>query len=645
MSNPPKHLYEFGDFRFDPERPRLTRKGEVVSLTPKALEVLLVLVQSGGAPIEKEELMQKVWPDTFVEEGNLSVHIFALRKALGENGEGRRYIETVPKQGYRFTSSVRKVNPNDSALIVERHAQSIVTIEEQRESFQDKEFPASLAKSQAIFKDAPGRHRYAQVVVVASLLLAVTCAFIYFRGNSRSTVPVQLRSIAVLPFKPLSPGAGDEYFRTGMADALIIKLGSLRQIVVRPTSSVLAYTDSTEDSQTIGRRLAVDAVLEGFIQRDGERIRATVRLVNVRDGSQLWAGRFDDSFTSVFAVQDSISAQVAHSLSPTLIKDEEQRALAKHYTNNTEAYLEYLKGRYFWGKRTEESLRRSIESFQKAIELDPNYALAYAGLADSYALLVWNVGPVDPDLINKARLAARKALELDSSLAEAHASLAFTRCWYEWDFEGAETEYEKAIALNPNYATAHHWYGEFLVLMGRFDEGFRQLKRAQEIDPLSLVINADIGKMHFFARRPDQAIDQLKKTIELNPDFPISHLFIAMAYRQKGMYDEAFKELEEEGKVSEGRTIFPAVLAYCYAVAGKRTEARRLLEELAHSATEFEIALIHVGLGDNDQAFAWLEKAYYKRDPFLLYLKVDPNLDSLRADSRFQSLLTRLNLD
>ncbi|MGH9907901.1 MAG: tetratricopeptide repeat protein, partial [Pyrinomonadaceae bacterium] len=286
----------------------------------------------------------------------------------------------------------------------------------------------------------------------------------------------------------------------------------------------------------IGKALGVDAVLEGYIQRDGDRIRATARLVNVRDGSQLWAGRFDDSFTNVFSVQDSISAQVAHSLSPALVSDEKQ-ALTKRHTANTEAYLEYLKGRHFWNKRTAESLGSSIENFQKAIELDPNYALAYAGLADAYALLVWNIGPVNPELINKARTAARKALELDFTLAEAHTSLAFTRCWYEWDWQGAESEFKKAIELNPNYATAHHWYGEFLVLMGRFEEGFRELRFAQEIDPLSLIINSDIGKMHFLARRPEQAIDQLLKTTEMDPNFPISHLFLAMAYRQKGMYE------------------------------------------------------------------------------------------------------------
>jgi tetratricopeptide (TPR) repeat protein len=375
----------------------------------------------------------------------------------------------------------------------------------------------------------------------------------------------------------------------------------------------------------------VEAVLEGSIQRSGERLRVTVRLLRVGDGVSLWAAEVNEKSRNIFAVQDSISQQVFRTLK---LGGEEQ--LPKRFTENTEAYQAYLKGRYFWNKRTEESLKRSIEYFQKAIELDPNYVLAHAGLADSYSLLVWNTGPLNPGLISKARIAARKALELDPTLAEAHASLAFISCWYEWDWQGAETEYKRAIELNPNYATAHHWYGEFLVLMGRFDEGFGQLKLAQQIDPLSLIISSDIGKMHFLARQSDHAIEQLQKTIEMEPAFPVSHLFLAMAYRQKGMYDEAFRELEEEGKVSGGRTIFPAVLAYCYAVSGRKAEARALLEQLkSRSATEFEIALILTGLGEKDRAFEWLEKAYYKRDPFLLYLKVDPNLDSLRSDPRF----------
>jgi DNA-binding winged helix-turn-helix (wHTH) protein/TolB-like protein/tetratricopeptide (TPR) repeat protein len=625
------------------------RDGEIVSLTPKAFELLTVLVQRSGQLVEKEELMREVWPETFVEEGNLSVHIFALRKALGENGNGQSYIDTVPRQGYRFSAAVRKVNLNGAALIVEKHTQSLVTIEEHEESVEEK---GALPKSQTIVRGAVKRRRYTQLALAASLLLVLAVgSFIYLQRNPKQTAAVQLRTIAVLPFKPLSPGADDEYFRTGMADALIIKLGGLRQIVVRPTSAVLRYTDSKEDSQAIGRALGVDAVLEGYIQRDGERIRATARLISVPDGGQLWAGRFDDSFTNVFAVQDSISAQVAHSLFPTLINDEKQ-ALAKRYTDNTQAYLEYLKGRYFWNKRTAADAEKAIKHFEQAIALDPNYALAYSGLADCYAI---RTGIPPAIAIPKAMSAALRAVELDDGIAEGHVSLGTIKELYEWDRSGAEREYKRAIELNPNYALAHGLYSLYLTSMGRFDESAAEAKRAQEIDPLSPSMYIYAGWNFYNARQYDRSIEEAQKALGLDPNVSMAYNIIVRASAEKKMFEDAIaagqraKELSAEkgSLMSKEYPLSLASLGYAYAVSGQPYEARQILAELRDLSSKGYIspnhfAVVHAGLGEKDQALEYLEKTYQERDEMQRFIKVSPIFDNLHSDARFIDLLRRV---
>lgn len=642
---PIRSYYEFGQFRLDVAKHRLMRDGEILSLAPKAVETLRVLVMRPGVLIERDELMDAVWPDSTVEPGNLDVTISRLRTVLREKEGGQKFIETVPRLGYKFVAEVREVTEEVPALvpalIVEKQTTGRIIVDEE----------ISLGRKPSELLSAPlltgRRPMTVGLAITATVILGIAAFAFMSRGKSNSTtaLPRNIRSVAVLPFRSLTAGDPYEnYLGTGIADALITRLGRLDQINVRPTSAVLRFDNPKQDSLAAARALGVDAVLEGSYQREGDQLRVTVQLVSARDGAQIWSSTFNEEFKNILAVQDSISQDVARSLVLNLT-EAEQRLLTKHPTANIEAYQAYLKGRYFWNKRTEQDLTLSVDYFQTAIDLDPNYALAYAGAADSYALLVWNHGFATPGLIQKAKAAASKALELDPTLAEAHTSLAFIKVWHEWDWPNAEAEYKRAIELNPNYSTAHHWYGELLVIMGRFDEGFRELKLAQEADPLSLIINADIGKMHFFARHPDQAIEQLKKTIEMEHSFPLSHLFLAMAYRQKGMYNEAIKEVEEEIKLPGGRRLFSAVLGYLYAVAGRKAEALALLEELkARSGSEFEIALIHIGLGNTDQSFEWLEKAFEKRDQYLLYLKVDPNMDTLRSDARFADLQRRIGL-
>jgi len=370
-------------------------------------------------------------------------------------------------------------------------------------------------------------------------------------------------------------------------------------------------------------------------------------LLRVDDGVSLWAGKFDEKFTDIFSLQDSISQQVARSLSLNLTNEEKQ-LLTELHTQNTEAYQEYLKGRYFWNKRTGEGLKKSLQHFNRAIDLDPTYALAYAGLADTYVLLA-NYGEPSMECFQKAKAAALMAIKVDQTLANPYTTLALISYRFERNWLKAESEFKRGIELSPNNATAHHWYGEYLGLAGRHAEAITELKRAQQLDPLSPIINTDLGAAFHKARQYDLAIEQLQKTVKMEPDFSLAHLFLGMCYKQKGMYEEAITELKEGVRLSGGRTIMTAVLGNIYGTAGKKGEALTTLGELAAISKRrhvpgFEMALVYIGLDEKDKAFQWLEKSYNEHDTLLAYLKVDPNLDPLRGDPRFTELLRRIGL-
>jgi len=360
----------------------------------------------------------------------------------------------------------------------------------------------------------------------------------------------------------------------------------------------------------VGKRLGVEGVLEGSVQRAGERLRVTVRLLRVSDGASLWSGKFDEKFTDIFAVQDSISTQVGNALLVD-VTTAEPKLTGNRYSKNTEAYLEYLKGRYHWNKRTEDGLRKAAASFNKAISEDPVFAMAYGGLADTYALLC-NYGERPKECFPKAKAAALRAVELDETLAEPHVALAFVTYRFERNWAEAEREFRRAIELNPNYATAHHWYGEYLGLAGRHPESIAELRQAQQLDPLSLIINTDLGAAYYKARQYDDALEQLRKTAEMEGKFSLVHLFMGMTYKQQGRYEQAIAELKEAVTLSGGRSIMIAVLGNIHGTSGRRAEALTALEELSELSKQrhvasFEIALVYTGLGDKDKAFQWLE--------------------------------------
>ncbi|HEX8650941.1 MAG TPA: tetratricopeptide repeat protein [Pyrinomonadaceae bacterium] len=581
-------FYEFGPFRVDTQRCLLLREGVTIPLSPKAFETLLVLVENNGRVMKKDELISRIWPNSFVEEGNLTQNIFVLRKALGEGPNDHRYIVTIPGQGYRFVAPVKALPQSEQAS----HSSTA------------PEHPASTGSSEAV------------------------------------------ASLAVLPFKTL--GENGYYLGPGLADALITRLSSISKVAVRPTTAVLRYTDPEQNVVAVGQELGVDTVLDGHLQRLDERIRVTVQLVRIRDGKTLWAEKFDEKFTDVFAVQDSISEQVTRALMLKLTT-EEQELLTKRYTENTKAFGAYIKGRYFWNKRTAEGLMKGIEYARQAISIDPTYALAYVGLADSYNLLAGHGGLAPKETFPKAKAAALKALELDPALAQAYASLGFVSYRFDWDWPRAEEHFQRAIELNPNYATAHHWYGESLVVTGRFDDSICALERALELDPLSLPINTDLAQSLFFARRYDESEEQLRKTLELDQSFVRACVICGGVYEQKGMYEQSIAILQKAVELSEGNPLALSGLGHAYAASGNTDEARRILGELKQLARQryvspYNIAIVHAGLGEKEAALDWLVKAYHHRDVWLVWLKVNPRFDSLRAESRFTDLMRRVGL-
>ncbi len=652
-----QHLYEFGPFRLDTAERRLWREGDALALTPKAFDTLVVLVERSGQLVEKEELMEALWPDQFVEEANLTNNVWALRKALGEDGHGSGYIETVPKRGYRFTARVRELmGAGQEMVVVEKHTLTRITTEEEQTTDSDEAALAVMEMSHSANRDKRGWPRWRSHLITGlggGLVIGLAVALSYTwarreptRGEADVAVRPQLRSMAVLPFKVIgSDSGGSEYLGLGMTDTLITKLGTIRQVRVRPTSAVRRYNDPGQDPIAIGRDQRVDAVLDGSVQRVGERVRVQVQLFRVEDAVLLWSSKFDERLTDILAVQDSISQQVAQGLMVRL-SEEEREQFQKRAAINIEAYQAYLKGRYFWNKRSEEGHEKAVEYFNQAISIDPTYAEAYAGLAETYPFIGFYSVASRAEAYATARRAAEKALSLDETLSEAHAALGAISNNWDWDWARAEREYKRAIELNPNYATAHHWYAEYLVLVGRFDEGMTEIKRAAELDPLSLIISTDTGTYLLLGRKYTEAIEQLRKTLEMDPNYFPALFWLGWAYEFEGLHEEAIAVFEKTKRVDNSYQ-WLSNLGYVYARAGRRSEARGVLNELQQLSKHKQIdplyvADIYIGLGEKEQAFHWLEKEYEARSVGLVSLRVNPIYDSLRSDPRFTELMRRV---
>jgi DNA-binding winged helix-turn-helix (wHTH) protein/TolB-like protein/Flp pilus assembly protein TadD len=634
-------VFRFGDFVLDESQRRLLRSGEDVYVPAKTFELLLHLLQNRGRVLTKDELLEAVWPDVNVVENTLAQRIREIREALGDGAHGGRFIKTVPKVGYQFIGELHheppSVMPPPAGASLE--AAGTVPITAQR----DVENNVRANK----------RQQLPLPVVIACVMLVGLIGAGYFVATARriqpSDSPTAITSLAVLPFRPLVPEGRDAALELGMTDSLIMKLGSLRQMTVRPLSAVRRYTDVEQDAVKAGRELRVESVLEGHIQRLQDRIRVSVSLRSVRDGQQLWADQFDEKWTNIFAAQDLVSQRVAEALALTLT-GEENRQLTKRYTENPEAYQSYVRGRYFWNSATPEGYRKAVDDFERAIRSDPGYALAFAGLADSYNLL-GSYGELPMrEAHQKAKAAAEKAVELDDQVAEAHTSLGAIIASYDWEWADAEKHFLRAIDLKPRYATAHEWYSEYLSWMGHHQRAIRAAQRALDLDPVSLRANSHVGLALYRARQYDAAVERFRKTLHLNPDFADAHVMLGVTLVQTGTHRQAIAEFQRAGKLTANSPEILGLLGYAYGMSGMKREARDVLRELddltrqKRYVSSFSRATVHIGLGEIDLAFKWLERAYAERLWYLALLAVDPMFDRLRADARYTDLIRRMNL-
>jgi serine/threonine protein kinase/tetratricopeptide (TPR) repeat protein len=484
------------------------------------------------------------------------------------------------------------------------------------------------------------------VVVLLAVLFGLNVGGLRERLLERAGAG-QISSLAVLPLENLSHDPEQEYFVDGMTEALITDLSKISALRVISRTSVMQYKGKHKPLPEIARELMVDAVVEGSVLRAGERVRITAQLIRAVPEQHLWANSYDRELRDVLAVHSEVARAIANEIRVTLTPQESAR-LTSTRAVVPEAHEAYLKGRYYWNKRTKEGLRRGLEFFQQAIEKDPNYAAGYAGLADYYNVLPFYASVSPTEAYPKARTAALKALELDDMLGEAHASLAYVLYRFDWDWAGADREFKRALALNPSNATVHHWYGTYLAGLGRMDEALAELERARKLDPYSLIINRDSGLLLFYARRYDEAIEQLQKALDLDPSFDMAQYVLGRVYAQKARYPEAVARCEKSASQSGRSSNILAALGFVYAQAGRRTEAQKILKELQRrSETTYvsgvRFAWIHVSLGEKERALAWLEKAFSDRDPEMGWIRVEPWLDPLRTDPRFQDLVRRMN--
>ena len=635
------HLRErlrFGVFELDLRAGELRKHDLRVRLQEQPVQLLAMLLEHPGEVVTREELQKKLWPaDTFVDfDHGLNRAISKIREALGDSAESPRFVETVARRGYRFLAEVKVVDTvpvHSTELVTQPHP----TAEVRRRR--------DLAGKFAMLK-----HRLRslawQISVFGLLVLMASLATGKLHFWKRPS-PL-IRSLAVLPMESLSSDASQDYFADGMTDELISDLGQISALRVISRTSAMTYKHARKPLPQIARELNVDAVVEGTVLRSGDEVRITAQLIEASADKHLWSQSYEGELRDTLALQNRVARAIADQIRINL-NPQEQAALKNVRVVNPEAYESYLKGRYFWNKRTADGLKVALTYFNQAIDEDPKYPQAYSGLADTYALLGdWQYAVMTPkEALPKAKAAASKALELDSALGEAHSSLAFSLDAFDWDFDSAEKEFRRAIELNPGYATAHHWYAWHLSVLGRFEEAIAEMRKAEILDPLSLIINADLAELLVVAHFYDESIRQSRRTIEMDPNFALAHHQLAQAYLQKHMNDEAVAELQKAVQLSGDSPTCIASLARAYAASGNRSEAVKLLSELKkHSNPGYsdasEIAVIYAALGDSDQAMNWLEKSYEKRfNPSVL---LRPGFDPLRSDPRFEDLVRRIGL-
>jgi TolB-like protein/DNA-binding winged helix-turn-helix (wHTH) protein/Flp pilus assembly protein TadD len=625
----------FGVFDLDLQAGELRKHGLRIRLQEQPFEVLAMLLERPGEVVTREELQKKLWPaDTFVDFNHgLNKAINKVREALSDSAESPRFVETVARRGYRFLAAVEIA---DAAP-----ARSLETVPTRTAAPSSPEQAGKPATHKLVLRPVAWKISVFLVLLVSGCLAA-------WKLHFSNRPPPVIRSLAVLPFESLSSDPSQDYFADGMTEELISDLGQISALRVISRTSVMVYKRARKPLPQIARELNVDAVVEGTVLRSGDQVRVTAQLIEATADKHLWSQSYEGELQDTLALQNQVAMAIADQIRISL-NPQEQAALKSARVVKPEAYVSYLKGRYFWNKRTADGLKVALAYFNQAIDEDPKYAQAYSGLADTYALLGdWQYAAMTPrEALPKAKAAAIKALELDSALGEAHNSLAFCLDGFDWDFDSAGKEFLRAIELNPGYATAHHWYAWHLALLHRLDEAMAEMKKAENLDPLSLVINADLAELLALAHSYDQSILQSRKTIEMDPNFGLAHNHLAQAYLQKKMNDEAVAELRKAVQLSGGSPTCLANLARAYVASGKVSEAEKLLSDLKNRSTPgqslaSEIAVIYVALGNTNQAITWLNKGYQERfNPGVL---LRPGFDAIRSDPRFEDLVRRIGL-
>jgi TolB-like protein/DNA-binding winged helix-turn-helix (wHTH) protein/Flp pilus assembly protein TadD len=632
----PHGRLRFGVFELDLRAGELRKHGLRVRLQEQPVRVLATLLAHAGEVVSREELQKELWSaDTFVDfDHGLNKAINKIREALGDSAESPRFVETVARRGYRFIAEVKVA---DAAASLEPEIESRGSPEAEQRDFAEtagKIRTANNPRTSLVWK-----------VAGCALLFFVTSLAIWKIHFWTPAHPI-IRSLAVLPLESLSSDASQDYFADGMTDELISDLGQISALRVISRTSVMGYKHARKPLPQIARELNVDAVVEGTVLRSGDQVRITAQLIEASTDRHLWSQSYEGELRDTLVLQNKVAKAIAEQIRINL-NPQEQAALKKAKIVDPEAYESYLKGRYFWNKRTADGLKVARAYFEQAIEVDPKYARAYSGLADTYALLGdWQYAVMTPkEAFPKAKSAAIKSLELDSGLGEAHNSLAVCLDGFDWDFDAAGKEFQRAIELNPGYATARHWYAWHLSLVGRNEEAILEMRKAENLDPLSLIINVDLAELLILAHSYDESIRQSKKAIEMDNDFALAHNQLGQAYLQKHMNGEAVAELQNAVQLSDGSPTCLANLARAYAASGRKGEAEKILGDLKrrsnpNSSFVPEIATIYVALGDQDQAMEWLEKGYEERfNPGVL---LRPGFDPLRSEPRFKDLLRRI---
>ncbi len=640
-------IVRFGVFEVDLKSCELRKHGVRLKLPEQPFQVLAVLLEKPGEIITRDELHSRLWQgDTFVDfDHGLNNAVMKLREVLGDSSDNPRFVETIPRRGYRFIAPAE-----ESVYSTQVSVPEPAGLGGGPDPAESGQVEAAVPLTTPV---SPGTHlrRIGLVVAVALAAFAVVGAFVFYygrAGNSGGVEPEHSTSLVVLPLDNLSGDKDQEYFADGMTDELIANLAKIRSLRVISRSTAMAYKGTRKPLSEIARELKVDAVVEGTVLRVGNRVRITAELVQVATDRHLWADTYESQIGDVLALQNRVSSAIVHEIRINLTPEDRER-LAKTPAVAPEAYENYLKGRYYWNKRTDENLTKAIGYFEEASRQDPHYALAYAGLSDCYAIISATIFGTMPSSVAapKAKAAAQHALEIDPTLAEAETSLATVKFNYDWDWAGASAGFERAIHLNPSYATAYQRYSLYLIAMGRTQESFDQINKARELDPLSISINFSLGWRLYMARQYDRALEQLRNTLEMDPSYELPHLVAGQAYEQKGQFDVAIAELHKAVDLSHGTPMMISALAHAYARSGNKVEAEKLLAQLTAESkgsyvSPYYFAIVYAGLGDNETAINWLEKAFSDRSNGLVFLRAEPELDGLRSHPRFIALQKKL---